>query len=127
MSHGEPQRLAGRDVLLSAYEPSAGRGDDRSQRQRPHADRHLAAQYLGRRAISRDTEKSLAEQREQLDRTLAEQRTTTLNERFTTAARQLSGDKPPAVRLAGGVRQRAAYVRFNGSWLHDDRLKFVTL
>ncbi len=37
----------------------------------------LAAQYLGRRATSRDTEKTLerklAEQREQLDRTLAEQ------------------------------------------------------
>jgi hypothetical protein len=57
----------------------------------------LAAQYFGRRATSRDTEKTLgeqakhlditlAEQREQLDRTLAEQRTRTLNERFATAA-----------------------------------------
>jgi hypothetical protein len=55
----------------------------------------LAAQYLGRRAISKDTEKTLKEQREhlertlaeqskQLDRTLAEQRTRTLNERFAT-------------------------------------------
>ena len=41
------------------------------------------------------------EQREQLDRTLAEQRTRTLNERFATAAGQLGSDKPPAVRLAG--------------------------
>jgi hypothetical protein len=61
----------------------------------------LAAQYFGRRATGRDTEKTLdrtfaeqreqlsktlAEQREQLDRTLAEQRTRTLNERFATAA-----------------------------------------
>jgi uncharacterized protein YjbI with pentapeptide repeats len=71
----------------------------------------LAAQYFGRRATSRDTEKTLgeqgkhldrtlAEQREQLDRTLAEQRTRTLNERFATAADQLGSDKP-AVRLAG--------------------------
>ena len=82
----------------------------------------LAAQYFGRRATSRDTEKTLreqgkhldrtladqreqldrtlAEQREQLDRTLAEQGTRTLNERFATAADQLGSDKP-AVRLAG--------------------------
>ena len=71
----------------------------------------LAAQYFGRRATSRDTEKTLgeqgkhldktlAEQREQLDRTLAEQRIRTLNERFATAADQLGSDKP-AVRLAG--------------------------
>src|SRR5215472_16969002 len=45
--------------------------------------------------------KTLAEQRDHLDRTLAEQRTRTLNERFATAAGQLGGDKPPAVRLAG--------------------------
>ena len=43
----------------------------------------------------------MAEQREQLDRTLAEQRTRTLNERFATAADRLGSDKPPAVRLAG--------------------------
>jgi hypothetical protein len=49
----------------------------------------LAAQYFGRRATSK-----------QLDRTLAEQRTRTLNERFATAAGQLGDDKP-AVRLAG--------------------------
>jgi len=76
----------------------------------------LAAQYFGRRdfgrrATSRDTEKTLGEQgkqldrtlteqREQLDRTLAEQSTRTLNERFATAADQLGSDKP-AVRLAG--------------------------
>jgi uncharacterized protein YjbI with pentapeptide repeats len=51
---------------------------------------------------------TLAAQREQLDKTLAAQRdqldstlTRTLNERFATAAGQLGGDKPPAVRLAG--------------------------
>ena len=49
----------------------------------------LAAQYFGRRATSK-----------QLDRTLAEQRTRTLNERFATAAEELGSDKP-AVRLAG--------------------------
>src|SRR5215471_2792933 len=56
----------------------------------------LAAQYFGRR----DTQQALEEQRKQLDRTLAEQRTRTLNERFATAAEQLGSDKP-AVRLAG--------------------------
>jgi hypothetical protein len=49
----------------------------------------LAAQYFGRRATSK-----------QLDRTLGEQRARTLNERFATAAEQLGSDKP-AVRLAG--------------------------
>src|SRR6516164_9013904 len=49
----------------------------------------LAAQYFGRRATSK-----------QLDRTLAEQRTRALNERFATAAEQLGSEKP-AVRLAG--------------------------
>ncbi len=39
-------------------------------------------------------------QSEQLDSTLAEQRTRTLNERFDTVAEQLGSDKPPAVRLA---------------------------
>jgi hypothetical protein len=61
----------------------------------------VAVQISGRRATSRDTQKALEEQRKQLDRTLAEQRTRTLNERFATAAGQLGGDKPPAVRLAG--------------------------
>jgi hypothetical protein len=60
----------------------------------------LAAQYFGRRATSRDTQKALEEQGKQLDRTLAEQRTRTLNERFATAAEQLGSDEP-AVRLAG--------------------------
>jgi uncharacterized protein YjbI with pentapeptide repeats len=60
----------------------------------------LAAQYFGRRGTNKDTEKAFAEQREQLDRTLAEQRGRTLNERFATAAEQLGSDKP-AVRLAG--------------------------
>jgi hypothetical protein len=65
----------------------------------------LAAQFLGRRATSRDTEKTLEEQRrhldrtlaeqtKQLDRTLAEQRTRTLNERFATAADQLGSIQP---------------------------------
>jgi uncharacterized protein YjbI with pentapeptide repeats len=50
----------------------------------------LIGTILGRRAT-----------RKQLDRTLAEQRTRTLNERFATAAGQLGDDKPPTVRLAG--------------------------
>ena len=61
----------------------------------------VAVQISGRRATSRDTQKALEEQRKQLDRTLAEQRTRTLNERFATAAGQLGDDKPAAVRLAG--------------------------
>ena len=72
----------------------------------------LLAQFFGRRATSRDTEKTLqaqsehldrtlAEQGKQLDRTLTEQRARTLNERFATAADMLGSDKPPAVRLAG--------------------------
>jgi hypothetical protein len=44
---------------------------------------------------------NLKDQGKQLDKTLAEQRTRTLNERFATAASQLGSDKPPAVRLAG--------------------------
>src|SRR5579864_1479738 len=39
-------------------------------------------------------------QSEQLDSTLAERRTRTLNERFDTVAEQLGSDKSPAVRLA---------------------------
>jgi uncharacterized protein YjbI with pentapeptide repeats len=61
----------------------------------------LAAQYFGRRATSRDTQKALEEQREQLKQTLDEQRGRTLNERFATAAGQLGNNQPPAVRLAG--------------------------
>jgi hypothetical protein len=49
----------------------------------------LAAQYFGRRATSK-----------QLDKTLTEQLTRTLNERFATAAGQLGSDTP-TVRLAG--------------------------
>src|SRR5580693_5519366 len=48
----------------------------------------------------RDTEPTLTKQGEQLDSTLAEQRTRTLNERFDTVAEHLGSDKPPAVRLA---------------------------
>jgi uncharacterized protein YjbI with pentapeptide repeats len=58
-----------------------------------------------RRAMASASEETLgrtfAEQGRQLDLTLAEQRTTTLNERFATAADQLGSDKPAAVRLAG--------------------------
>src|SRR5215467_3207458 len=46
-------------------------------------------------------DKTPTAQSEQLDRSLAEQRTRTLNERFDTVAEHLGGDKPPAVRLAG--------------------------
>jgi pentapeptide repeat protein len=72
----------------------------------------LAAQVLGRRATSKDTEATLKEQSKQLnttlkeqgkqlDRTLEEQRARTLNERFATAAYMLGIDQPAAVRLAG--------------------------
>ena len=60
----------------------------------------LAAQYFGRRATSRDTRQALAEQGKQLDRTLTEQRTRTLTERFATAAELLGSDQP-TVGLAG--------------------------
>src|SRR5215510_11435339 len=46
-------------------------------------------------------DKTLKAQSEQLDRTFAEQRTRTLDERFDTVAEHLGSDKPPAVRLAG--------------------------
>ena len=61
----------------------------------------VAAQIYGIRRTSRDTEKGREEQHEQLDRTLTEQRTQTMNERFATAADRLGDDKPAAVRLAG--------------------------
>ena len=60
----------------------------------------LAAQYFGRRATSK-----------QLDRTLAEQRTRTLNERFATAAGQLGDDcrgirnHAPLARRCRGIRK----------------------
>jgi uncharacterized protein YjbI with pentapeptide repeats len=71
----------------------------------------LLLQFYGIRRTGRDTEKTieasnaqltarLADQREQLNRTLAEQRERTLNERFATAADRLGTDKPSAVRLA---------------------------
>src|SRR2546430_4534012 len=50
------------------------------------SDLTLAARYFGRRAIRRDAERAFEEQRKQLGKTLAEQRTRTLNERFATAA-----------------------------------------
>jgi hypothetical protein len=59
----------------------------------------------GTRKASQDTKEALhqqlTEQGKQLDKTLAEQRTRTLNERFATAADKLGSDKPHAVRLAG--------------------------
>src|SRR5215472_16086718 len=45
-------------------------------------------------------DKTLKAQSEQPDRTLVDQRTRTLNERFDTVAERLDTDKPPAVRLA---------------------------
>jgi uncharacterized protein YjbI with pentapeptide repeats len=66
----------------------------------------VAAQILGPAATSRESQtalealEALQEQGRQLDRTLAEQRMRTLNERFATAAAQL-GSNEPAVRLAG--------------------------
>ena len=81
--------LAWQAVLSSAYEPRGHRGDYRCQRRRSHRDRYGGRADSGRRATSRDTQKALEEQR-----------TRTLNERFATAAGQLGGDKPPAVRLA---------------------------
>ena len=46
-------------------------------------------------------DKTLKAQSEQPGRTLAEQRTRTLNERFDTVAEHLDSDKSPAVRVAG--------------------------
>lgn len=64
----------------------------------------LLVQVYGIRRASRDADtnvRSLVEQqREQLDRTIAEERSRTLNERFATAADRLGADKPAAVRLA---------------------------
>jgi Pentapeptide repeats (9 copies) len=57
----------------------------------------VVAQIYGIRKTSSGTAETL----KQLDRTLAEQRARTLNERFATAAEQLGSDKPPAVRLTG--------------------------
>lgn len=51
----------------------------------------LAAQYFGRRATSK-----------QLDRTLAEQRMHALNERFTTAAELSRSSSNPRSRLRAG-------------------------
>ena len=59
-------------------------------------------QQLERTHEQRDQlDRTLDAQTQQLDRTLGEQRTRTLNERFATAAEQLGSDKPAAVRLAG--------------------------
>src|SRR5690349_410467 len=57
----------------------------------------VVAQAYGIRKTSSGTAETL----KQLDRTLAEQRDRTLNERFATAADRLGSDKPPAVQLAG--------------------------
>lgn len=69
----------------------------------------LLVQFYGIRRTGRDTEKTieannaqlmatLAEQREQLNRTLAEERLRTLNERFATAADRLGSDKHASVQ-----------------------------
>jgi uncharacterized protein YjbI with pentapeptide repeats len=64
----------------------------------------LIVQIYGIRRTSRDTDaivhEQLGQQREQLERTLAEQRLRTWNERFATAVDRLGADRPPAVRLA---------------------------
>ena len=71
----------------------------------------VIAQIVGFRSTGANAQRQINAQRDQLDttlkaqseqlkRTLAEQRTRTLNERFATAAEQLGSDKP-AVRLAG--------------------------
>src|SRR5690348_12537749 len=57
----------------------------------------VVAQAYGIRKTSSGTAETL----KQLDRTLAEQRDRTLNERFATAADRLGSDKSPAVQLAG--------------------------
>jgi hypothetical protein len=49
-----------------------------------------AAQYFGRRATSRDTEKTLGAQSQQLERTLAEQRKQ-LDRTLAEQAKQLDG------------------------------------
>ncbi len=65
----------------------------------------LGVQIFGIRRVSKDTgaivSQQLDQQREQLDRTLAEGRLRTLNERFATAADRLGADNSAAVRLAG--------------------------
>ena len=68
-------------------------------------DRTLAdqRQQLDRTFVEQrdQLDKTLTAQSDQLKQTLAEQRTRTLNERFSTAADKLGADKPAAVRLAG--------------------------
>ena len=87
-----PPLLTSEALLLRkavSHEPSGHRGGHRGQRVVLTVIATVAVQISGRRATSRDTQKALEEQRKQLDRTLAEQRTRTLNERFATAAGQL--------------------------------------
>ncbi len=55
----------------------------------------------GFQATKSTTKETLEAQREQLERTLAEQHVRTLNDRFATATEKLGLDKPPTVRLAG--------------------------
>src|SRR5215831_10060505 len=96
----------------------------------------LAAQYFGRLATNRDTERTLRAQGEHLERTLAEQRSQTLTEWFGTAAEQL-GHERPGVRVAAiyALEQIAkaapqlrapihellsAYIRAESTWAHHD-------
>jgi hypothetical protein len=72
----------------------------------------VIAQILGRRATRRD----IREQGKQLDRTLAEQHTRTLNERFATAGRNrrhaaAAGHWPPADGEARAEMDRYGYLR----------------
>jgi uncharacterized protein YjbI with pentapeptide repeats len=57
--------------------------------------------WRGFHATKQVTADTLSAQREQLDRTIAEQHVRAFNERFATAADRLGADKSPAVRLAG--------------------------
>ena len=65
-----------------------------------------------------DNSHALAEQRQQLERTLAEQHARTLNERFASAADQLGTDKPPAVRLAGAY----AMAKLADDWVENRQI-----
>jgi ribosomal protein L29 len=72
----------------------------------------VIVQIVGFRSTKANTGQQIKATHEQLDRTLAEQRTRTLNERFATAAEQLGNYNKAAVRLAGvyamaGVRRRS--------------------
>jgi uncharacterized protein YjbI with pentapeptide repeats len=90
------QYLGYREASRSAKKTA---GEQRTQLDRTFAEQN---QQLDRTLTEQrqHLDRTLDAQSQQLDRTLGEQRTRTLNERFTTAGEQLGSDKP-AVRLAG--------------------------